>query len=231
MKNFQPFSIAESYNRMKQFNFILLMVLALTACSKNNKLNQPCTLNFSTEFTACTTFPITITQGEVAVKRIEFSGNRLEGEDVDISVNGNQTLSTFLAGGSWENSMDIPIGTYSQYELYYHLKTADSSAFILKGTATINNVIYPMTIIFSSDISLDTEGYTSPELVKNSNYTAKLTINLDNLFNDMNAYNWQNLVLTSVNGITTLLISDSVNEEVFEGIQNHLNNSLSIQVQ
>ena len=220
---FQPLAKFCIYDiRMKNISVILFLLL-LFGCSKH-KLKQPCTIHLSTKFVPQGNVNDVMYSGDMNVSRITFSGERKEGTAVEIEQEFENGHFELVQNQSLAICMDVPVGTYHEFEFKLRLDQ-DNSLDLIK--ANYGPTSKPILIRFSDDLNLkfrNTE--KSPELRKKEDYNCVLIWDFGGLLAGISNIDIENGETQMIDGVEHVVMSNTTNHDLFIKVKGNLKESM-----
>ena len=217
---------------MKHFVWLSLCLLLLSACEKY-KLKQPAYLDFNWALTntSSSSTKYSITGGSFYLNSFQITGNRKEGDDVDITKEIPSSLFQFSTSGALGVSMDIPVGEYEEFALTLNVPKDDTPCMTLRGTFNTGAEIIPMRIEWNDEKALPFSPSNGFELKKKKNYKVVLAIDIENLFSSISANQWSTAPNTMENEQPTLIINEDTAPQLFNKIDTQLLNALYLTIE
>lgn len=207
-----------------RFVFIFSAVLFLTACSKA-KLNQPCTIQFKSDFISSNGNNNDVYTGTMSISRILFTGSRKKGANVEIEKELADLKAELTQNNLMGVDMNIPIGEYNEFDVKIRLSKTNSLT-LRKNLEP--QVQLPVVIQISKDLDLSFKRYDkSEELEKDQTYGCILTWNFFKLFTGFNNQQWVNATSSMLDGEEVILINETNNVNLYQLVLNNIDGSLS----
>ena len=212
---------------MKCFLFFLLVVISFS-CSKY-KLNQPCTLELQSDYISSSNPNDEKFSGTLNVTSITFSGQREKGDPVEIKKELSEKTMALGEGVVFDTPIDIPVGTYTSYNIKVSL-SANNSLRISKNVT--NGANKPILIEIDEVLDLTfTAKENTPELEKKQIYQAVLVWNFNQLFAGLSSQSINNSPTVFINGIETVVISSTSNTDKLTKIKSNLSKALELKIE
>lgn len=209
---------------MKSLLLFLLIVISLS-CSKY-KLNQPCTLQFQSDYIS-TSNPIDENySGSLNVTSITFSGEREKGDAVEIKKVLETKSMEIGKGIAFDTPIDIPVGIYTNYNV--KIRLSDYNSIRIEKNIT-NGINKPILIEINEGLELIfLASEKSPELKKKEMYTANLIWNLNQLFAGLSNQSINNAPTVLIDGIETVVVNTISNPDILIKIKENLPKAIQL---
>lgn len=212
-----------------KYIFLFTLIL-LTACKKDSQLTQPCTLQFQSQFNTNTALGLSISGGEVSLKKIDFEGIRAAGSEVEIEKEFENYFISLSNNFSWNVKMDIPNGKYTSYQIEFRFRTNSGPAAIWNGFINHNGSVLPIEIQFPNDFDLEVNHANQPDLQKDKTYTCSWKVDLNQLFAGITSVQIDNATVDASSGIAKIKISNSDNQSIYQQIYTNLESASSLEI-
>ncbi len=212
----------------RYFGWSLMLVLLTLGCEKY-RLNQPAYLEYDFRFDKINS-PVTIESGSFTLTELNVSGQRVKGEDVDITQSVPQLPVSFKNNSNLGIGMDIPIGEYKQFSTNLKLTTTNGVSLRVQGTTLRDGVPMPVIIEWFNPITLSFKPANGFELEKKEDYHVTLKINTDELFAGVSDNQWELASVTLENDVPTIVIRPNYNISIFNDINANIETALALEV-
>lgn len=212
-----------------KYMFFFLLVL-LVGCKKDSQLTQPCTLKFQNQFISNASLGLSISGGEISLKKIDFEGSRSAGSEVEIEKEFENYSIALSNNFSWNVEMDIPNGTYTTYQIEFRFRKDSGSAMTWNGFINHNGSVLPIEIQFPNDFDLEVGHANQPDLQKDKTYTCWWKVNLNQLFGGISSTQIDNATVDSSTGITKIKINTTDNQAIYQQLFNNLASASSLEI-
>ncbi len=206
-----------------RFKYVAFLFVFLLSCNKY-KYSKPCSVNLKAEFESADPDSELNTSVNLSVERLTFSGERTKAGPVEIEKELNGASYKLENEQALGLSMDIPIGSYSNYT--FKLRLSPENSFHLNRKNYKN--FQPIIVTFKSDIDLEfNSSAISPELEKNKAYDVSLLFDVDALFSGITDEDLENAITPGNNAI---VIHENKNSNLLQIIKSNLVKSLSVKI-
>lgn len=226
---------------MQLKNILILLFLALLyfpSCKKN-QLKKPTDVSFKADINRASNSSgsLIFTGGNINIAEFDIEGKRQQGDDISFSKEfENGLLINFDPNNSIpEIDFDIPQGIYESLEISFKTFENESDITITcLGEYTKNSgTIIPLQFEFMSSeyfsISAeDDNGSANVTLDKDTPAIGLIIFDPIYWFEIIPPSSLENASLTELNGIETLLINESANENLYELIVSRIEESTEI---
>ena len=219
---------------MNRLVIIIFSMLLLSSCSEKEEnfigltnLTVNARLQSSSGFVNQN---LTFNSGYIWISEFEFRGN-LVGQGM-VTRNHEQFVQFDFATGIANPSnpnLEVPMGDYTNLELSYELRDEDAQpSIVLNGVFTnSNNQAIPVRFEFNSGETFELESNDSQiAITANDTNTLFLVVNPSLWFNTVSDQMLENAT-TDATG--TIVISDAVNEDIFDVVADRLDESTEIE--
>lgn len=211
--------------------FLLCSVFLIAGCKKN-RLNQPSYLNFSWQFAENSGSLVTLTGGKFTATQISISGDRKEGDDIDINQSLPSLETSFSSGAALNFQIDVPVGEYLSFVSSLKMAANPDAAVILQGSMDKQGMPVPVRIELSETDVLDFVAQQSFKLDKKHTYSVYLQLVVSKLFQDISNEMWAyGTVSNEPGGTPTLVISEQINHPLYDHITARLSEALTLSVE
>lgn len=222
---------------MKRIHFIILGILIISsfACNKQDwekEVNVPILLESDVnEEVSIKNDLFTVNQAQLVVSSITISGKRLQSDDV--TINYNETINLdFLNPEQLNSAIKIPVGTYEELKATLTFSVDPDKSFI-NGNVVSNNgqgnsqaLNIPLNFDEIHEISIINEQEETVVLIDESTKGFKITMSIQESFNNIDHPMWQGLMNANENqsqvDLTSLVgnnFQSSINTEIKSNIK------------
>lgn len=222
---------------MKRIHFIILGILIISsfACNKQDwekEVNVPIRLESDVnEEVSIKNDLFTVNQAQLVVSSITISGKRLQSDDV--TINYNETINLdFLNPEQLNSAIKIPVGTYEELKATLTFSVDPDKSFI-NGNVVSNNgqgnsqaLNIPLNFDEIHEISIINEQEETVVLIDESTKGFKITMSIQESFNNIDHPMWQGLMNANENqsqvDLTSLVgnnFQSSINTEIKSNIK------------
>ncbi|PCH91083.1 MAG: hypothetical protein COB85_09590 [Bacteroidetes bacterium] len=216
---------------------VVLIVLTLGSCKKEDEWKLPTDVGFSMDVNRSysSNGKLVFTSGIITLASFDFEGERAQGDDVYFSKSFPSGLNISFNSKSVISQLDfdIPQGTYTRISIAFStLDDFDDNNIVVNGNYTNSSgTDYPIKFEFKSGEYFDivAEDYTGgSEIVLDKDLTESVFIQLDPIhwFQIISTTLLDNADLVNVNGIQTIVISEDVNDNIFDLVVDRLDESM-----
>jgi len=212
-----------------------LFVLVATGCKKN-QLKKPTDVSFKMDINRNTSAngKLVFTSGTILLASFDVEGEREEGDPIAFTRSFSSGL---LVNFSPDNSIseiqyDIPQGVYTSLDVNF--STFDDfggNTIVVNGIYTnnaSNDIPVRYEFLSSEYFSISGEDYSgSSSIVLDKDTPANTLIKLDPIhwFSIITTNMMENADLVNVGGIMTILINESVNDNIYDLIADRIDES------
>lgn len=223
-----------------KFIGLVLLFVAASGCRKERELKMPVDVSFVMDMSRNpgVNGQLYFQSGSILVGQLNFEGDRIEGDDVYFtkSYPGGMEIPFDEDAVVAEWDFDIPQGTYEKITLQLQSYGDPSEERIsVRGyyfnTSTFQS--YPMILEIEADDvhtinAVNASGGNT--IILDKDIPAKGTIRFSptRWFQTVTTSDLNNATLTIINNMPTILISDSVNEDIFDKVMDDLENSATL---
>ncbi|MBL4862816.1 MAG: hypothetical protein JKY09_07365 [Crocinitomicaceae bacterium] len=213
----------------------ILFVLVATGCKKN-QLKKPTDVSFKMDINRNTSAngKLVFTSGTILLASFDVEGEREEGDPIAFTRSFSSGL---LVNFSPDNSIseiqyDIPQGVYTSLDVNF--STFDDfggNTIVVNGIYTnnaSNDIPVRYEFLSSEYFSISGEDYSgSSSIVLDKDTPANTLIKLDPIhwFSIITTNMMENADLVNVGGIMTILINESVNDNIYDLIADRIDES------
>lgn len=218
--------------RNKNYIFKLLIVgLVLFGCEKY-QLKQPTSLSINWKMTENSPElnQVELTDGKVFSEVFSVEGQRVKGDDVIIEQTFPTSIISFNSEQNLGLLIDVPVGNYTTFKVKLSAIENTDFAFEVNGIYHTSTENLPVHIVWNQDKMLEFINKNSFELTKTKTYNCFLELNRQLLFQDVSVIQWEQASITMENDVPTIVISKDFNTNIFNDINDKLNNSLQLSV-
>lgn len=225
---------------------IIILVGILSSCQDDEAFKIPTDVGFQVDINrdSSTDGRLSFTQGHITIASFAFEGRREEGGDVYFENDYEQGLSISfdLNQPVDELKFQIPQGYYTRIEVALEtFDDADASGLVLTGSyLNANGIRYPVRIELESSLDFELEakdnaGNAEILLKADSPATALIKLDPTGWFATVPASYLDNAVLVQEEGesevetgASFILISEEVNENIYDIIINRIERSTAL---
>jgi len=216
--------------------FVLVGLLVIVSCNKS-EWKEPTEVTFTVDINKDQTMNgnLSFTGGQVVLREIIFDGNRIQGEDVYFEKEYEGGLNVSLSSSANSQLVyEIPQGTYTNIRIDFEAEKSDNDLITVEGNYINSSsnqlpVIVELPIIeFYDKVAKNSNGDTEIDLV--AGQPSKATIKLDPVFwfENISVNQLDNAQTTMVDGIESILINGSVNEDLLDLINERVGKGVEI---
>lgn len=219
---------------MKALTFIIGISL-LFSC---NKWKKPTDVNFyaKTNNKSALNAQLNITDIVFELESFSFEGEREKGDDVyfDRQYEGNEKINFSNLSEIEFMNFEIPQGDYKRVDLEFDLDSDEEQSIKIQGTYTYNNnQSIPFLYIFDDDDKFriraeDDAGNNTILLNTDVPTNAKVLVDADYIFSILSSSQLENASTQFINGVATIVVSDSENEAIYDLIVDRVEESMSV---
>lgn len=206
-----------------------LFILGIFACSKVNQWKQPTQVCFDLNIEEETIMDgsLSFKQGYLMIESFKFDGKRMQGADVYFTKYYEQVLNTSFGENNIEDlTFDVPQGNYKEIKLEIVSETKDENPnLVIHGFyKDKSGKSYP--VCFELD-KMETFTIVGKDLVENAEHidlvqTAKtkasILLNPTRWFEGLTKSTLEKAEKVSVEGKTTILINNTINQQLYDNI-------------
>ncbi len=220
----------------KKYLTFLIILFVFTACNKKNIWKEPTDVGFKINIkkTDIIDKRFNFTDGTIIIAEFEFEGEREQADDVYFSKSfpGGLNIDFDPDTPIPELDFDIPQGTYTGISVAFD--TFDDLGYnniVVNGTYTNpEGEKLPLRFEFRSGeyFVITAEDYSgNSQIILDADIPASATIVLNPVywFQKISSSLMNDAVLTEINGKETILINDTVNENIFDIVADRLDES------
>ena len=181
---------------------------------------------------------LTFTDGDIVVRSLAFDGERIKGDDVYFEKEFETGLITSLSniGTNANLKFQIPQGNYTSIRIDFEAEESNTEKIEVKGTF-INDSgdLFPIIvqierIEFYDKIIKNPDGQSNIDLISMIPKTAIIKLNPIFLFSTISANDLNSANLLTIDGVETILISSTSNQDLYEIIQDKVNSGIEITI-
>lgn len=227
------------YNTKRVFLFLLAAVPLFTA-SCNKKWKEPAKVTFGFKLSANTSSGlIKFSSGYIMLSEIDFTGERRQGDNhiefsKDYQPNAQVNLNPYTLSSGF--TFDIPQGTYTSIDLKSRIDAQPNNmpSMVMFGTYvdSLNNVIAVRLELRSGEVfdmpGQNTSGGNEITLVEDKASTVSVNLNPQYWFDAVPESMLEDAEAVSENGITTMVISESENQDIYQLIAGRIKDGNSV---
>ncbi|PCJ84230.1 MAG: hypothetical protein COA57_09505 [Flavobacteriales bacterium] len=214
------------------------LLLCSTSCNENRKKwKQPTDVSFRMDVnrSPASNGNLVFNGGIIVLERFEFDGKREQGEDVYFRNDYDELNISFDSNTSIaELDFDIPQGTYTKIEIEIETDSESDISILVEGDyTTTTGTTYPLRLELESVeiytvVATDAGGST--EIILDTDVPATSVIMLDpaHWFGTVSASMLDDADLTDVDGAQTILINDETNEDIFDEIEDRMDEATEV---
>ncbi len=181
---------------------------------------------------------LNFTDGQIVVRSITFDGIRIKGDDVYFEEEFEQGLTTLFSANSSNSQLkfELPQGSYSSIRIDFEAEESALEKIKLNGQFKnsagdlIPLILEVERIEFYDKIAKDPQGNLNIDLVAGDPSTAIIQLNPVFWFSSISQNQLENAELISLNGVATIVINPSVNEHLYDLIQDKVNSNIEITI-
>lgn len=220
---------------MNRLLLFLTFSLLLLSC---NKWKKPTEVTFyaTKENPSSLNGQLVISSIKMELESFSFEGDREKGDDVLFTntYSGNEKITFGELSEIGFMDFEIPQGEYKRIDIELDLDSESQESIVIEGSYTDNNAqTTPILFVFDdddkyriraeddtgeSDIILDTDVPSRVKILMDASY----------IFSVIPQSQFENATISNVNGNSTILINDSVNEDIYDLIIDRLEESLQV---
>lgn len=201
---------------MSRIIFTFLILIFLSSC-KRYKLRQPTSIEIQSTLSYAQNggSSVSLTSGTWYLDRLRVDGDRKEGEDVSIE---REYFDEPFDISNASFPLDIPVGEYQDLRIRLKLDVVNNFAMRLTGFYNGSAQPIPFIIDFENDFIIEFPKEQSENLIleKKVDYSFQLQYDHSILFGGISQIEWESANLTDVNGVMTVIISKSENDQLFD---------------
>ncbi len=212
---------------------VAVVSITLYGCKKN-RLKKPAFLTFQVDMnrSAAASGNLVFSSGHLTLADFSISGTREEGDPISFSKSfGSGLIVPFGSSTISQLDYDIPQGIYTSLEIEFN-SVSGSNSLIVEGSYTnSSSQTYPMRFEFWSSESFEVEGEAESGastilIEKNTNPVSRIELDPEYWFQPISIGSLDGATLTNISGTPTLLITEDVNESIFDLIADRIDQSL-----
>lgn len=213
------------YSRSSIFYLTAFLVLLCSSCEKD-ELTKPVEVQFDFQMSRepQRNTPYEFSGGAFKIQSISFNGDREKGEDISFISDFNSDVDVDL---ETENTIpqvtfDLPQGIYKTMEL----RIVTNSSIVLTGK--YKNALVPIIQILPIRLEMDIpelellikskDGASEISLNRNTGATVKVYLNPADWFDKISLVALNKAELQPIQGIPSILISKSLNQEIYSNL-------------
>ncbi|AEA44065.1 hypothetical protein [Fluviicola taffensis] len=217
---------------MRVLYLLLILVVVGTGCEKYN-LKQPAYLSLNWKFNSTTSSQgnARIEKGFFYSKEFTVNGTRVKGSPVSITQSLPVQKVEFTTQNDLGISLDIPMGDYTEFTIKTIIDKANNPCLKLEGTFYKGQEPIPMVIEWKQLDELSFKILNPFSLEKKKDYKVYIGFDAEKLFENISNTKWSQVGYTNENGVTTLVINDGNNIQLFNTITEQLPNALVLTVE
>lgn len=215
---------------------LLVLIIGLLASCKKNELKQPTDVSFKMDInrSISPSGQLVFNSGTILLASFSVNGKRIEGDPIAFNREfSSGLLVNFDANTAIpEIDFDLPQGTYEEVKIVFEsVQDQNDVSIVARGNYTNNlgvniPVIYQLVGTKKFEIeSEDNSGTGSIVLDKNVNSVALIKLDPIHWFDILTNSQLENADLTNVDGVMTMLINKDVNENLYDLIENRIDES------
>lgn len=217
--------------------FSLFTVFLVSGCRKS-ALKEPTDVVFTVDINkeAMLNNNLQFTDGQILIRSLTFDGIRIKGDDVyfEQEFEGGLVTPFSVTNLNPKLKFDIPQGSYSSIRIDFESEKSDFEKISVNGSYNnSSNEVLPVRveierIEFYDKIAKNKEGSTNIDLVAGT--TSKVVIQLNPVFwfSTISINQLDNAFVTDINGVNTILISQDVNEDIYDVIEDKVGSDINI---
>jgi hypothetical protein len=227
---------------MKYLNHILFfsaVVFSIVSCKKS-ELKNPTEILFAVGINAepAINGNLNFTDGQIILRSLTFDGIRIKGDDVYFEKEFEGGLNTSLSNTNTNSQLifQIPQGSYTSIRIDFESEQSGSEKISINGSyKKSNGDIYPITveverIEFYDKIVKNAQGDTNIDLIAGNSKTAIIQLNPTFWFSNISSNQLDNANLTTIGGVTKILINPETNEDLYDSIEDKINSNIEITI-
>jgi hypothetical protein len=227
---------------MKYLNHILFfsaVVFSIVSCKKS-ELKNPTEILFAVGINAepAINGNLNFTDGQIILRSLTFDGIRIKGDDVYFEKEFEGGLNTSLSNTNTNSQLifQIPQGSYTSIRIDFESEQSGSEKISINGSyKKSNGDIYPITveverIEFYDKIVKNAQGDTNIDLIAGNSKTAIIQLNPAFWFSNISSNQLDNANLTTIGGVTKILINPETNEDLYDSIEDKINSNIEITI-
>lgn len=217
--------------------FVILFISSmLSFCKKKDQWKLPTDVAFKMDInrTVSSNGKLEFTKGVITLASFNFEGKREQGDDVYFSKSFSNGLNIVFDPNTTisELDFDIPQGTYNKIAISF--ETSDDygdESIIVEGTYIhTNGSLYPIKFEFNdseyfSIIAKSVSGNSQIILNQNVASFAKIKLNPLHWFQVISTSMLDNADLVDINGVSTIVVSEDENENIYNLVVDRIDES------
>lgn len=213
-----------------------LLLIGLVSCKKN-QLKKPTDVQFrmvmDSPVNPVYVPHLQVTSGHVVIGKFIIEGERTEGENVFFNRVFSSGLKVDLinSGDLEDLKFDIPQGTFTSLDVIYETFNQGTDVAIqLDGVYTNQsqqNIPFRFEFNAIEDFLVAAIENGSGQIVldKDVSETPILSINPNYWFQNININLWEDATLYDVDGVQTILINSTTNEDIYDEVLDYIEQS------
>lgn len=167
----------------------------------------------------------------LSINSLNFSGKRLQAEDVNIDK--FLSLDVSFINTSTITELMFPQGTYEELNVQYQILPENNCSLFISGeyhlsSSAVNQVKIKLNIDqYLVQQVLDSDNQSTILLEKDNPRSLNVTLDSELLFSDINNGLWNAASVTSINGSNTVQVDELNNQSIYLALTSQLSNSIS----
>lgn len=182
---------------------------------------------------------LTFTDGKIVVRSLAFDGERITGDDVYFEKEFESGLITSISNidANANLKFQIPQGNYTSMRIDFEAEESITEKIEVKGSfINDSGVLFPIIvqierIEFYDKIIKNPDGQSNIDLISKIPKTAIIKLNPIFWFSTISAIDLNNANLTTIDGVETILISSTSNQDLYDFIQDKVNSGIEITIE
>lgn len=220
---------------MKRLN-ILVVVLTFTllGCEKY-QLKQPTEVSFKIDInrSSAQSGNLVFDSGTIILSNFKVDGERQEGDPISFIKNfpGGKLANFSPSANISELDFDIPQGVYTDLRIRFSIETIEGKSIVVNGTYTnLVGTDIPVVFEFGSSETFEIESEDSSNsgvIVLDKDQPSNALIELDPVFwfDILSINQLENANLTTIDGVSTMLINEESNENLYDLLADRVDES------
>ena len=215
---------------LKPSYILLLMLLSMASCREQDVFKVPTDVAVIMDVRSDPSANPSFDGGSVIIESFEFEGRREVGDDVEFEKEFEPGLSVQFDS---ENLVDaigftVPQGNYSRIEVSIDLDHERSPDLVINGAYTkLNNEVVPILFEFDDSKQFrmrmrDESDNTTIPLAEDRLQKCLIRLDPASWFATVPTSYLEQAETSSINGTPTIVVSDEMNENIFELVVNRL---------
>ncbi|MDX1651453.1 MAG: hypothetical protein R3277_03100 [Brumimicrobium sp.] len=225
---------------MRTLSYIILVSvsISLLLSCKKSKWKEPTDVSFMVDINKSTAVNgnLSFTGGNIILREIEFDGKRIQADDVYFESeydNGlNIPFSSSTVNG--ELQFDIPQGTYTTIRIDFRAENSGTESmkvvgiFKNSGGIDVPVIVEPKRIEFYDQVSKNGQNETEIDLIATQPSIAVIKLNPVYWFATVSMTQMEDAQTVMVNGVESIVISEVVNEDIYDIIDDRFGGGVEI---